>query len=466
MERLMGWLSGPTSTKAAAGADGLAPTLNLGPGSAFYPASGFLSAAAHGFNRNELVYACLMELATSMPEATLRVYGPDGLGEPKEGHPLRRLLADPNPILSEFELFEITVIHLYLAGTAFWEIVRDQAGRPIQLWPLRPDLVRFWLQPNGRLRFGFWTPRGTVDLGEDVIAFRLPNPIDPLVGQPPLRPAIRAVALDNEATDFVKALLQNRAVPGTVITVQQQLDEGIADRLVTKWKAKFGGSRRGEPAVLQKGMDAKVLGLDLDKLEFPDLRTIAESRICMAFGVPPILISAKVGLDRSTFANYAEARRSFWEETIMPLQRRFKDVIVRALLPLVNDASFSVPRRVAVRWDRSEVLALKESEQAIWERANSALRAGAITVNDFRRTVGMPLVDGGDVFLRPAGVMPTLADGTPTGGAALGDETEDTVQEDAAAEEDEDTTEEDDGLEGASISDADLTRMLAALPPG
>ncbi|GAA0976055.1 phage portal protein [Nocardiopsis tropica] len=461
----MGWLSGPSETKAAAGADGLAPTLSLGPGAALYPASGFLSAANHGFGRNELVYACIMELATSMPEATLRVYGPDGLGEPKENHPLRALLADPNPILSEFELFELTVIHLYLAGTAFWEVVRDQAGRPVQLWPLRPDLVRFWLQPNGQVRYGFWTTAGTVDLGTDVIAFRLPNPIDPLVGQPPLRPALRAVALDNEATDFVKALLQNRAVPGTVITVQQKLDEGVADRLVTKWKQKFGGGRRGEPAVLQQGMDVKVLGLDLEKLEFPDLRTIAEARICSVFGVPPILVGAKVGLDRSTFANYKEARASFWEETIFPLQRRFRDVIVRALLPVINDATYSTPRRVAVRWDRSEVLALKESEQAIWERANSALRAGAITVNDFRRTIGMPLVDGGDVFLRPAGVVPTLADGTPTGGGIL-DPTPDTPDEEP--EEEEDTAEEDGGtdVEGASLSDADLARMLAALPPG
>jgi HK97 family phage portal protein len=458
----MGWLSGGAPEAKQARADGLAPTLSLGPGSPVYPSSGFLSAANHGFGRNELVYACVMELATSMPEATLRVYGPDGLGESKEGHPLRRLLAEPNPILSEFELFELTVIHLYLAGTAFWEIIRDQAGRPRQLWPLRPDLVRFWLQPNGRLRFGFWTTSGTVDLGEDVIAFRLPNPVDPLVGQPPLRPAIRAVALDNEATNFVAALLQNRAVPGTVITVQQKLDEATADRLVTKWKQKFGGARRGEPAVLQQGMDAKVLGLDLDKLEFPDLRTIAESRICMAFGVPPILVSAKVGLDRSTFANYGEARRSFWEETIMPLQRRIKDVIVRALLPAVNDAAYSTPRRVSVRWDRSEVLALKESEQAIWERANSALRAGAITVNDFRRIVHLPQVDGGDVFLRPAGVMPTTADGTPTGGAAAG------LLDEEETEEDEDTTEEDGGtdVEGAGLSDADLARMLAALPPG
>ncbi|KWT61839.1 hypothetical protein ADL21_11170 [Streptomyces albus subsp. albus] len=431
----MGWLTGPPASKQVAGA-AFGSTLGLGVNEPVYPGQGFLSASGAAFGRNELVYACVMEKATSVPEAPLRVYGPDGLGEPRETHPLRQLVADPNPMLTEFELFELTVLHLDLAGTAFWEIVRDRAGRPAQLWPLRPDLVRMIRQRDGRTRYGYLLGGGLADLGTDVLQFKYPNPVDPLLGQPPLRPALRAVALDNEATDFVKQLLQNRAVPGVVITTQRKVDEEISNRLATRWKQKFGGSRRGEPAVLQTGMDVKVLGLDLQALEFPDLRTISESRICMAFGVPPILVGAKVGLDRSTFANYQEARRSFWEETILPLQRRIGDVVVRRLLPEVNDSSYVLPRRVTVRFDTSQVLALKESEQAIWERANAALRAGAITVADFRRIVGLPFVEGSDVFLRPAGVVPTLADGTPTGGAepSSDQQSQDGAEADSTAE--------------------------------
>ncbi|MGC9544015.1 phage portal protein [Streptomyces sp. UG1] len=413
----MGWLTGPRRESKAVEGLAFGPSLGFGVNEPVYPGMNFLSYASAGFGKNELVYACIMEKATSLPEAPLRVYGPDGLGEPRENHPLRELIANPNPLLSEFEMFQMTVLHMNLAGISFWEIVRDRADRPRELWPLRPDLVRMLRQRNGRTRYGYLLGGGMVDLGTDVIAFRYPNPVDPLLGQPPLRPAVRAVALDNEVTDFVTHLVQNRAVPGVVITTQRKVDEEISNRLATKWKQKFGGSRRGEPAVLQTGMDVKVLGLNLDQLEFPDLRTISESRICMSFGVPPILVGAKVGLDRSTFANYREARQSFWEETIMPDQRLIRDVIVRRLLPEVNDSTFIVPRRVTVKWDRSQVLALKESEQAIWERANNALRAGAITINDFRRIVGLPRVEGGDVFLRPAGVMPTLADGTPAAGA-------------------------------------------------
>lgn len=404
----MGWLTGSIEAKRAG-----FEVAELGSGDPLYPDQNFNSYADHAFGRNELVYACIMEKATSLPEAPLRVYAADGMGEPKEQHPLRTLIASPNPLMTEFELMEMLAIHLDLAGNGFWEIVLDRAGRPLELWPLRPDRVRIWPSKDGHTTYGFDIGNGrVVPLGENVVHFKLPNPKDAYVGQAPLRPALRAVALDNEATDFVKVLLQNKAVPGTVIETEHAIDDEVTKRLTAKWLEKFGGKNRGMPAFMQKGMKVHPLGLDLQKLEFPDLRTISESRICMSFGVPPILVGAKVGLDRSTFANYAEARRSFWEETLMPLQTRIAQTIIKKLLPMVNAGKVGAAR-VQVRFDNSEVLALRESEGARWEQATQALRAGAITVNDFRRRVGLPTAEGGDVYLRPAGVSPTDAQGNP-----------------------------------------------------
>jgi hypothetical protein len=48
-------------------------------------------------------------------------------------------------------------------------------------------------------------------------------------------------------------------------------------------------------------------------------------------------------------------------------------------------------------------MALKEAEQAKWQRATSALTSGGITRNDFRRIVGLKPVPGGDVFFNPSG---------------------------------------------------------------
>ncbi|MGE5589209.1 MAG: phage portal protein [Bacillota bacterium] len=363
-----------------------------------YPGSGYLSGAQEAFGKNELVYACIMEIATSAPEAPLRVYQETDAGsEALPDHPLRLLMKNPNPITTEYELWELTLVHLYLSGNAFWEVVRDRAGRPVQIWPLRPDMVRIIpdKRPEIHHTYAYVVEGQSYPLGTDVVHFKFPNPIDPYFGQAPLRAALRAVATDNEATDFVKVLLQNHAIPGPVITTQTELDQATADRLTEKWRQKFGRNRRGDPAFLQAGMDVKTLGLSLRDLEFPDLRTISESRICSVFGVPPILVGANVGLQRSTFSNYEEARRSFWQETLMPLQRRLRDRINHKLLPMFGDAS-----GLEARFDNTDVTALQEAEDKKWARADRAFRGGWATRNEARAEVGLDPVDGGDVFVQ------------------------------------------------------------------
>lgn len=405
----MGWLDQKRLVLASPGgnSEGLYRFLGGSLPDPEFPASTFLSHVGEGFDKSELVFRCVNEAASSLPEATLRVYDALGRkGEPLQDHPLRRLLANPNPVLTEFELFEVASQHLDLAGIAVWEIVRDRVGRVVELWPLRPDKVR--MHRNGRkISYGYVVGSSVVPV--EAVCFRLPNPVDPLVGAPPMRAALRATAVDNEATSFVKSLLGNSAIPGVVVTMgelETVLDEEVTNRLTEKWMAKLGGKRRGRPVFLQTGMDVKQLGLNLKDLEFPDLRAVAETRICMAFETPPMLVGAKAGLDRATFNNMAEARKAFWQQKIKPRQRRMRDTIAAHLLPLV-DPPGQGKRRVSLRWDTSEVDALKESEEARWTRATEGFRAGGMTVNDWRAEVGLPDVPGGDVFLIPSGVVVT-----------------------------------------------------------
>jgi HK97 family phage portal protein len=393
---------------------------------ALYPDASYASSAQTGYGRNELVYACIRERSENLPQSVLRVY-PGQHGEALEEHRLRRLLAQPNPVTNEFEFFELSVTYLDLAGNCYWLIQRGRDGLPAELWPLRPDLIRILPTQNPRVwNYGYVLDPSTSARGtlteiipvpqRDIVHVKYPNPLDAYFGQPPLRAAARAVSLDNAATDFVDSLLRNDATPTTVVTTQDRVDDALVNRLRARWMARFGGRNRGGPVFLQKGMDIKAIGLNLRDLEFPDLRAYSESRICAAFDVPPILVGAKVGLDRSTFTNYGEARKQLWEEAIFSLQRRFGDAVAAKLLPNFSGVGRS---RVQLRWDNSDVLALQEAESARWERATNALARGGITINDFRRTVELEPVASGDVFLMPAGVVPMSADEIGTGQPAV-----------------------------------------------
>lgn len=442
----MGWLTGterkagPTGLQVNDGTQNTIMIPAFGGGrpngdGALYPDASYTSSALNGYGRNELVYACIRERAENLPQSVLRVYPgdrPSSSGEPLESHRLRQLIAQPNPVTNEFEFGELSVTYLDIAGNLPWLIQRGRDELPAEIWPLRPDLIRVFPTGDPRVwNYGYVLDPTASIRGQqteivpiarrDIIHVKYPNPLDAYFGQAPLRPASRAVSLDNAATDFVDTLLRNYAVPGVVIKTATAVTQEVADRLKKRWKASFAGERRGEPAVLQTGMDVQPLGLSLRDLEFPDLRAYSESRICATFQVPPILVGAKVGLDRSTFTNYREARAQLWEEAIFSLQRRFLEPVRAQLLPEFSGVGRA---RVHLRWDNSEVLALREAESAKWERATNALARGGITINDFRRTVGLDPVPGGDVFLMPAGVTPQPAgqiaapvpDAAPAGG--------------------------------------------------
>lgn len=381
-----------------------------------FPDSSYTSYARDGFGRNELVYACIMKKARTLPQAVLRVY-PDGPGDPRNeplpDHRLRRLVEQPNPVTNEVEFTQLLVVHLDLSGNCYQLIVRGRDGVPTELWPLRPDLIRIrpsrsnprvWnygyvADPNAAARGG---PAEVIPVDRrDVVHIKYPNPLDMYFGQAPLRPATRAVTVDNARTDYVDTLLRNDAVPRAVVTTQKQIDDKVVERLEERWFRRFGGANRGRPAFLQAGMDIKVLGLNMTDLEFGELSGITEARICSAMGVQPIMVGAKVGLDRSTFANMREAKVDLWESTLMDLQGLFLAGYKTQVLPFFLGVG---RQRVAMRWDTSGVLALQEAESEKWERATNALARGGITRNQFLETVGLDPVPGGDVFLTPAGV--------------------------------------------------------------
>jgi phage portal protein BeeE len=91
-------------------------------------------------------------------------------------------------------------------------------------------------------------------------------------------------------------------------------------------RAQYGGmSHWGDVMILDADAEYQRLGLSMQELGFEGLDARNEARICSVLKVPPILVGAKVGLDRSTFANYGEARKSFWEDTMVPLYLRFEN---------------------------------------------------------------------------------------------------------------------------------------------
>ncbi|MGH7534232.1 MAG: phage portal protein, partial [Gemmatimonadales bacterium] len=345
----------------------------------------FATYAREAYRRNPLVFACILELAQSVAEPRLIVEA-EQAGETwapvPPTHPLRRLLAQPNPEESTAELLTALIVHLQVGGNGYLHKRRNGVQQPVELWLLRPDRTAPVVGEDGMLTRWEYTvpgrPMAPVVPGDLVHVKAAPDPLDDYHGLAPLAVAARIVDLDSSAIDYLRGFFLNAGVPAGILSFKTRVPPEERKRQKDQWREEYqglrmpsrsldgggwadwigggGGSEIGgwhALAVLDAGAEYKELGSRPEKLRMTAIWEASETRICQVFGVPPILVGAWVGLERSTFANYAEARRSFWEETLSPLYRYLGDVLTRGLAREFGD-------RLRVRFDLTTVMALQE----------------------------------------------------------------------------------------------------------
>ena len=352
-----------------------------------------------GYQKNAAVFACVSALAFAFPEPPLQVYDGEGDDAPIiPDHPLRALLKNPNPLMGEAELMVITMAYLAIGGNAYWHKIRDRRGRVIEVWPYHAGHLsavpggETWIR---RYEFTDGGAQLTPVETSEVVHFKWPSPdpLQPWQAQPPLMAAASEVDTDTEATRYLFALLKNDAVPRTVLTIpaERYLNDDEVRRTKAQWRERYGGSNRGDVAILEAGMKVDRLGLDLQQLAFEALHRIPETRIAAAFRVPAIVAGLSAGLERSTYANYGQARTAFTRDTLGPLWRIVGSEIGADLLPELRG-----PQGDA-RFDLKRVSALKEDTDKQWGRITGAWRDDLLTKNEARTALGYAPRPNGDV---------------------------------------------------------------------
>ena len=132
---------------------------------------------------------------------------------------------------------------------------------------------------------------------------KYPNPADPFEGlgrgTSPLGAAAKSTDVDNAATSFLKKFFDKAVVPfGLLKTKQKMLDTEVL-RIRERLRAQYGGEQNwGDVMILDADAEYQRLGLTMQEMTFDDLDARNEARICMVLKVPPIIVGAKVGLDR------------------------------------------------------------------------------------------------------------------------------------------------------------------------
>ena len=334
--------------------------------------------------RLALAYACTRLIASSVNEPTLRTGQEMEEGFTAIPSPPDDVVHNPAPYVSYAQMMEQVVFSLYSQGEAFLIKHRDQAGRVINLLPVAIGSCSVTLDNTNAMTpyKGFYIS-GVAYKPQDVVFFRFPDPANPWRGLSPLISAARSVSLDAEQSEYQMSMLKNTAVAGAVVTTDREMDQDQVDLITKKLASATGGSKRGLSLVLSGGGFDYQESRPLSDLDWHGLSNLTESRICMAFGVPPALVGARVGIESTPLstASLEPIQRVFWRQTIVPLLYSIAEVLTRDLL---QEEGYD---ELIFDFDLSTVAALQDDQAKMGEQAIRLFSGGLVTRDEARALV-------------------------------------------------------------------------------
>jgi HK97 family phage portal protein len=313
-------------------------------------------------------------------------------------HPILDLWSAVNPFYTRHEFIETSVQHFELTGEIWWLIVRNAGGRPVELWPVRPDRIRP-VPHVSEFVAGYIYSVGSVQIPlrrDDVIFIRRPSPIDPYRGIGAIQALLTDLGAEQMAAQWTKNFFSNGAMPGGIL----QFDEGLSDadfeRLVTRWGQQHQGvANAHRVAVLERGkwVDRKFSGRDM---QLPELRRLNRDIILGAFGVPASVMGVTESVNR---ANAEAGDVMFGRWILKPLLERMKQALNERLVHKIDRTLFldyADPR--------------PENRELHLKIADTGFKGGFLTRNESRALLGYgQAVEGGDEFMAPVAAPPVAA---------------------------------------------------------
>ncbi len=309
-------------------------------------------------------------------------------------HPVLSLIARPNGLQGQAELFEALYGQILLSGDGYLEAVSAGEGVPGELHVLRSDRMSLIPGADGwpvayEYSVGGRKHRYSVGEGVSPIAhIKSFHPQDDHYGFSPMQAAAGAVDVHNSASRWSKALLDNAARPSGAIIYkgtdgQATMSSDQYDRLLEEMESHHQGARNaGRPMLLEGGLDWKPMGFSPSDMEFQKTKEAAAREIALAYGVPPMLLGIP---GDAAYANYQEANRAFYRLTVLPLASRVAASVSNWLSEYIGED-------VALKPDLDQVPALSGERDNQWKRVSEAT---FLSEAEKRALLGLPKLSEG-----------------------------------------------------------------------
>ncbi len=320
-----------------------------------------------------------------------RILQKKSLEDAPDDDDLAKLLANPNPNLSEKEFEQFLIIYLCSSGEFFvWknkvpsENGGNNAGKPMELWQLNPNLVTV----NVSKEFPQTVTQYQLDLGgskisfepDEIIHVKFPNPQNPFRGLSPLKVGSNSIQIDENAESRIYTQLKNGTLPGVIydkaIPYEKQAQETLDKKRKALYDFQSNPNNTNTPYFTAGELGFIPTGLKLTDLDISELYDIIFGKICNLFGLSARLFNRK---GESTQQNQDVDTKNAYLDCYLPI----KNTIINAYnSQLAPDFPDNKTKKRFISIDTSSITVL----QSDIEKQASAMWSGpgGFTLNEMR----------------------------------------------------------------------------------
>ena len=348
------------------------------------------------------VFACVRILSETVASLPLPVYRrvPGGGKERAPDHPLYTVLHDiANPEMTAMVFRETIMSHCVTWGNGYAYIIRDNAGRVRELWPLLPDRTR----PERNKQTGELYYITTRLDGQQIKlpprdVLHIPGlGWDGIKGYSPIHMAREAIGLGLATEEFGARFFGQGTHIGGVAEHPGKLGEQAHKNLTESLNAAYQGLGKSHLLlILEEGMKYQKIGIPPNDAQFLETRKFQVTEIARIFRVPPHMLA---DLERATFSNIEHQSIEFVVHTIRPWLVRWEQAIKMRLFSELERQTYFAEHIVDGL--------LRGDIQSRYQAYAVGRQNGWLSANDIREKENMnPIEDGGDIYLVPLNMVP------------------------------------------------------------
>lgn len=361
-----------------------------GMGGSFGPAVNEQSAM-----RVSTVFACVNLMAGLIGSAPLGVYrDSDKLGrELARGHRLYRLLHGnpfPGRPLTSFSWRQLWVSHVLLWGNHYSIIRYDNAARVVGFEPVMPWQVEVRRLNTGRnlyvVRWDDAAPARREVVDQDDMLHFAGVGFDGIAGVSRISHFARdPIALARVLEEQTGRVHENSSRPSGMLTLPPKPTEDAVRRIRANWERnQEGRSNAGKIVYAEAGQEYTPFQMSPEDLNTLEVRRFQSADICRFFGTPPHMIGEAAGTS-AWGSGIEQLTRGYMQTTLNPQLVDFEQELRLKLF----DGSDYYPA-----FDRGALISMDAKTAA--EVAQTEINSGVLLINERRRQLQRPDVEGGD----------------------------------------------------------------------